>query len=147
VVTPGFYQVTLVLMESWRTGVGTRVFDVAVQDELVFSDVDIVKEAGFQTPLLLSALADATGSGGLVSVVLSAHQGKEGPALCVNPPLLVYRGVCEHCSVLCRIIGLLFVMPALTLENDENDGGPTPVCKHRRVCEDCSVMCRLVAVE
>ena len=51
VPTAGAYQVKLVFVEMWHRNPGTRVFDVNVQGNTVFRNMDIVAEAGFQTPI------------------------------------------------------------------------------------------------
>lgn len=52
-VENGTYDLELNFAEIWggAQSAGTRVFDIYVEDELVFNDLDLADEAGFQTAL------------------------------------------------------------------------------------------------
>ena len=52
-VENGFYDVEIKLAEIWSGAqeAGTRKFSLKVEDEFVFNDLDLTKEAGFATAL------------------------------------------------------------------------------------------------
>jgi len=78
----GQYMVQLLLVESWHDSVGTRVFHVDIQGSRAFSNVDVVAEVGFQTPLVKSHVVVVDDGAVDISVSLYAAGGSaEPPAL------------------------------------------------------------------
>ena len=78
--TGGLYEVRMVFMETWRSVVGSRLFDIQVQGSTVFTDVDIFDEAGLQTPLIKTTQVTMNAPGA-ITLSFVARNGKEGPAL------------------------------------------------------------------
>jgi len=82
IASPGVYRVTLVLIEVWHQAVGTRVFNVKAQGRIVLVNLDVVREAGFQTPLVIDLLVDVTAAEGSVQLeFVPLAQSDEGPAI------------------------------------------------------------------
>jgi hypothetical protein len=80
----GTYRLQFVFAEVWHREVGTRIFDVDVQGNTVFSRLDIVAEAGWQSPILKEVTLDATSAivtNGIEIFIRPVAGVAEGPAV------------------------------------------------------------------
>jgi hypothetical protein len=77
---PGVIAVDMMFMETWRSVVGSRLFNIKVQGSTVFTDVDIFNEAGYQTPLIKTSYVTLD-TPGTITIEFVPRSGKEGPAV------------------------------------------------------------------
>ena len=80
----GTYRLQFVFAEVWHRVVGTRLFDVSVNGNIVFSRLDVLAEAGFQRPILKEVTFDVDETrlaSGIEVVILPDATAPEGPAV------------------------------------------------------------------
>ncbi|MEO7426917.1 MAG: malectin domain-containing carbohydrate-binding protein [Fibrobacteria bacterium] len=78
-VTPGYYKVRLHFAETYVTAPGQRVFDVSIEDQIAFSNLDVFAQSGGMNTALIKEY-DVTVSDDTLSVSL-LHK-VENPQIC-----------------------------------------------------------------
>jgi hypothetical protein len=79
---PGVYLVKMLFVEAWHTQAGTRVFNVDIQGEPVFTNLDLVAQTGFQIPVLKESTVSIGATETELRVQFRPSDGSpEGPAV------------------------------------------------------------------
>eukprot|EP00035_Acanthoeca_spectabilis_P007245 m.134300 g.134300 ORF g.134300 m.134300 type:complete len:1419 (+) comp13861_c0_seq2:60-4316(+) len=81
ITQPGTYLVKMYFIEMWHTDAATRLFNVEVQNQAIFNQLDLFAEVGFQTPLLKEATVTVNSETAVQIKLVSATSGVEGAAI------------------------------------------------------------------
>lgn len=74
-VPDGVYELELAFIENQKMDAGDRVFDVAINEDIVLNDLDLTAEAGFAVAIMKKYIVTVTNGDG-IQVSFAAKKGK-----------------------------------------------------------------------